>query len=56
MSSKAKHAARSRKTYRANMSAARAALNYFAISNRIKTAKTQGGFLTNLFRRKVPHE
>lgn len=56
MSSKAKHAARSRKTYRANMSAARSALAYFAVSNRIRAAKRQGGFLSNLFRRKVPNE
>lgn len=56
MSSKAKHAARSRKTYRAKMNAARGALSYFAVSNRIRAAKQQGGFLANLFRRKVPNE
>ena len=56
MSSKAKHAARSRKTHRARMSAARGALNYFAQSNRIRSAKQSGGFLSNLFRRKVPNE
>lgn len=56
MSSKAKHAARSRKTYHARMNAARGALSYFAYSNRIKAAKQSGGFLANLFRRKVPNE
>ena len=56
MSSKAKHAARSRVTHKARINAARSALSYFAVSNRIKAAKQQGGFLTNLFRRKVPNE
>lgn len=56
MSSKAKHVARSRKTHRARMNAARGALNYFAVSNRIRAARQQGGFLGNLFRRKVPNE
>lgn len=56
MSGKAKHAARSRRSYRANLTAARSALNHCEISNRIKTAKRRGGFLSNLFRRKVPNE
>ena len=56
MCSKAKHASRSRKTYRSNRSAARSAFAYFAVSNRIKTAKRSGGFLSNMFRRKVPNE
>lgn len=56
MCSKVKHAARSRKTHRNNMNAARSALNSFAVSNRIKAAKRSGGLLTNLFRRKVPNE
>ena len=56
MCSKAKHAARSRVTHKARMNAARSALSYFAVSNRIKTAKRQGGFMTNMFRRKVPNE
>ena len=56
MCSKAKHAARSRKTYHARMNAARGALSYFSQSNRIRAAKQSGGFLSNLFRRKVPNE
>ena len=56
MCSKAKHAARSRRSYRTNLTAARAHLNYIAVSNKIKTAKRRGGFLSNLFRRKVPNE
>lgn len=56
MSGKAKHAARSRRSYHTNLNAARAHLNYCAVSNKIKTAKRRGGFLSNLFRRKVPNE
>lgn len=70
MSGKAKHAARIRRSYHTNLNAARAHLNYCAVSNRIKTAKRRGGFLSNLFsflsnifsflsnlfRRKVPNE
>ena len=56
MCSKTKHAARSRKTHKARMNAARGALSYFAYSNRIMAAKQSGGFLSNLFRRKAPNE
>ena len=52
MCSKAKHAARSRKTYRANRSAARAALTYFAVKDRMKAA-TRGGFLIDAFKRRT---
>ena len=54
MSGKRKHAARSRRSYHANMAAARSALAYFEIKNRIKATKRSGGFLSNLFRRKAP--
>ena len=52
MCSKAKHAARSRKTYRANRSAARAALTYFVVKNNVKAAM-RGGSLIDAFKRRT---